>query len=81
MRNRKSEMAKNRIVTWGADDDITDLVDELNGAMAAVFDGRQCPRLTAVDTGSDTYAVIVSSGDITDADAPKVWDEAMTEIG
>jgi len=39
------------------------------------------PRLTAVDTGSDTYAVIVSSGDITDADAQKVWDEAMTEIG
>ena len=74
-------MTKKRIVTWDADGDITDLVDELNDAMAAVFDGRQCPRLTAVDTGSDTYAVIVSSGDITDADAQKVWDEAMTEIG
>ena len=74
-------MAKKRIVTWDADDDITDLVDELNDAMAAVFSGRQCPRLTAVDTGSDTYAVIVSPGDITDADAQKVWDEAMTEIG
>ena len=74
-------MAKKRIVTWDADGDITDLVDELNDAMAAVFDGRQCPRLTAVDTGSDTYAAIVSSGDITDADAQKVWDEAMTEIG
>jgi hypothetical protein len=81
MRNSKAKMTKNRIVTWDADDDITDLVDELNNAMAAVFDGRQCPRLTAVDTGSDTYAVIVSSGDITDADAQKVWDEAMTEIG
>jgi hypothetical protein len=49
-------MTKNRIITWDANDDITDLVDELN-------------------------AVIVSSGDITDADAQKVWDEAMTEIG
>jgi hypothetical protein len=74
-------MTKNRIVTWDPDDDITDLVDELNDAMAAVFNGRQCPRMSAVDTGSDTYAVIVSSGDITDADAQKVWDEAMTEIG
>ena len=71
-------MTKNRIVTWDPDDDITDLVDELNDAMAAVFNGRQCPRMS---TGSDTYAVIVSSGDITDADAQKVWDEAMTEIG
>ena len=26
-----TEMTKNRIVTWDADDDITDLVDELNG--------------------------------------------------
>ena len=74
-------MTKKRIVTWDEDDDITDLVDELNDAMAAEFSGRQCPRLTAVDTGSDTYAVIVSPGDITDADAQKVWDEAMTEIG
>ena len=66
---------------WDTDHDVTDLVDELNDAMAAVFDGRQCPHMTAVDSGSDTYAVIVSSGDITDADAQKVWDEAMTEIG
>ena len=39
--------------------------------MASVFDGRQCPRMTAVDTGSDTYAVIVSSRHITDADAQR----------
>jgi hypothetical protein len=32
-------MTKKRIVTWDADGDITDLVDELNDAMAAVFDG------------------------------------------
>jgi hypothetical protein len=51
--------------------------------MASVFDGRQCPRMTAVDTGSDTYAVIVSSSDITDADADaqKVWDDTMREVG
>jgi hypothetical protein len=49
--------------------------------MAAVFDGRQCPRMTAVDTGSDTYAVIVSSSHITDADAQKVWDDTMGEVG
>ena len=30
--NRKTEMAKKRIVTWDADGDITDLVDELNDA-------------------------------------------------
>ena len=41
-------MTKNRIVTWDTDHDITDLVDELNDAMASVFDGRQCPRMTAV---------------------------------
>jgi hypothetical protein len=46
-------------------------LDELNDAMEAVFDGRQCPRMTAVDTGSDTYAVIFSSSHITDADAQK----------
>ena len=48
--------------------------------MASVFDGGRCPRMTAVDTGSDTYAVIVSSGHITDADAQKVWDNAMREV-
>jgi hypothetical protein len=37
--------------------------------------------MTAVDTGSDTYAVIVSSSDITDADAQKVWDDTMREVG
>ena len=74
-------MTKNRIVTWDTDHDVTDLVDELNDAMAAVFEGRQCPRMTAVDTGSEMYGVIVSSGDITDADAQKVWDDAMVEVG
>ena len=74
-------MTKNRIVTWDTDHDVTDLVDELNDAMAAVFDGRQCPCMTAVDTGSEMYGVIVSSGDITDADAQKVWDDAMVEVG
>ena len=49
--------------------------------MASVFDGRQCPRMTAVDTGSDTYAVIVSSSHITDTDAQKVWDDTMREVG
>jgi hypothetical protein len=49
--------------------------------MASVFDGRQCPRMTAVDTGSHTYAVIVSSSHITDADAQKVWDDTMGEVG
>ena len=49
--------------------------------MASVFDGRQCPRMTAVDTGSETYAVIVSSNHITDTDAQKVWDDTMREIG
>ena len=44
-RENGTEMTKNR-------HDITDLVDELNDAMASVFDGRQCPRMTAVDTGS-----------------------------
>ena len=39
--------------------------------MASVFDGRQCPRMTAVDTGSETYAVIVSSNHITDTDAKR----------
>jgi hypothetical protein len=70
-----------RIVTRDTDHDITDLVDELNVAMASVFDGRQCPRMTAVDTGSDTCAVIVSSGHITDTDAPKVWNDTMREVG
>jgi hypothetical protein len=27
------------------------------------------------------YGVIVSSGDITDTDAQKVWDDAMVEVG
>ena len=74
-------MTKNRIVTWDTDCDITDLVDDLNDAMASVFDGRQCPRMTAVDTGSETYAVIVSSNHITDTDAQKVWDDTMREVG
>jgi hypothetical protein len=56
-------------------------LDELNDAMAAVFDGRQCPHMTALDTGSDTYAVIFSSSHITDADAQKVWDDTMGEVG
>jgi hypothetical protein len=54
-------MTKNRIVTWDTDHDITDLVDELNDAMASVFDGRQCPRMTAVDTGSANFTSSASS--------------------
>ena len=77
----RPEMTKNRIRTWDTDHDITDLVDELNDAMASVFDGRQCPRMTVVATGSDTYAVIVSSTHITDTDAQKMWDDTMREVG
>jgi hypothetical protein len=74
----------NRIVMWHEDtptDGFADFVDELNDAMAAAFDGRQCPRVTVVDTGSDMFGVVVSSGDIADADAQKVWDDAMVEVG
>jgi hypothetical protein len=45
------------------------------------FDGRQCPRVTVVDTGSDMFGVVVSSGEMNDANAQKVWDEAMVEVG
>jgi hypothetical protein len=74
----------NRIVMWHEDtatDGFADFVDELNDAMAVAFDGRQCPRVTVVDTGSDMFGVVVSSGDIADADAQKVWDDAMVEVG
>jgi hypothetical protein len=74
----------NRVVMWGeetATDGFADFIDELNDAMAAVFDGRQCPRVTVVDTGSDMFGVVVSSSDIKDAAAQKVWDDTMVEIG
>jgi hypothetical protein len=72
----------NRIVMWDeATDEFADFVDELNEAMAAVFAGRECPRVTVVDTGTDMFAVVVSSGDITDAAAQKVWDDANAEVG
>jgi hypothetical protein len=74
----------NRIVMWDettATDGFSDFVDEVNDAMAAVFDGRQCPRVTVVYTGSDMFGVVVSSGEINDANAQKVWDEAMVEVG
>jgi hypothetical protein len=74
----------NRIVLWDentATDGFADFVDELNDAMAAVFDGRQWPRVTVVDTGSDMFGVVVSSGDITDAAAQKVWDDGMVAVG
>ena len=72
---------KHRIVTWDTADDVTELVDELSEAIAAVFDGRQCPRIAAVDTGSDMLAVVVSPADIADANAQKFWDDAMAEVG
>jgi hypothetical protein len=78
-----TEMA-NRIVMWDEEtsaDGFADFVDELNDAMATVFDGPQCPHVTVVDTGSNMFAVIVSSKDITDAAAQKVWDDANVEIG
>jgi hypothetical protein len=74
----------NRVVMWEeetATDGFADFIDELNDAMAAVFDGRQCPRVTVVDTGSDMFGVVVSSNEIKDAAAQKVWDDAMVEIG
>jgi hypothetical protein len=77
------EMA-NRIVMWDEDtaaDGYADFVDELNDAMAAVFDARRCPRVTVVDTGSDMFGVVVSTGHIADATAQKVWDDAMVEVG
>jgi hypothetical protein len=57
---RKTEMTpttKHRMVTWDTADDVTELVDELNEAIASVFDGRQCPLIAAVNTGSDMFAV------------------------
>lgn len=74
----------NRIVIWDgttATDGFADFVDEVNDAMAAVFDGRECPRVIVVDTGSDVFGVVVSSGGMNDAIAQKVWDEAMVEVG
>jgi hypothetical protein len=72
----------NRIVMWDETaDEFADFVDELNEAMAAVFAGRECPRVTVVDTGTDMFAVVVSSGDITDAAAQKLWDDANAEVG
>jgi hypothetical protein len=74
----------NRIVMWDegtAADGFADFVDELNDAMAAVFDTRQCPRVTVVDTGSDMFGVVVSTGHIADAAAQRVWDDAMVEVG
>ena len=72
----------NRIVMWDeATDEFADFVDELNEAMAAVFAGRGCPRVTVVDTGTDMFAVVVSSGDISDAAAQKLWDDANAEVG
>ena len=70
---------KHRIVTWDTADDVTQLVDELNEAIAAVFNDRQCPRIAAVDTASDMLAVVVSPADITDAQT--IWDDAMAEVG
>ena len=72
---------KHCIVTWDTADDVTQLVDELNEAIAAVFNDRQCPRIAAVDTGSDMLAVVVSPADISDANAQKFWDDAMAEVG
>jgi len=46
-----------------------------------VFNDRQCPRIAAVDTGSDMLAVVVSPADIADANAQKFWDDAMAEVG
>jgi hypothetical protein len=74
----------NRIVMWDentATDGFADFIDELNDAMSAVFDGRQWPPVTVVDTGSDMFGVVVSSGEMNDATAQKVWDEAMVEVG
>jgi hypothetical protein len=57
----------NRIVMW---DEATD-----------EFSDWECPRVTVVDTGTDMFAVVVSSGDITDAAAQKMWDDANAEVG
>ena len=48
---------------------MTELVDELNEAIASVFDDRQCPLIAAVNTGYDMFAVVVASADIADAEA------------
>jgi len=75
-RRRKPNIASSRTA-----DDVTALVDALNEAIAAVFNDRQCPRIAAVDTGSDMLAVVVSPADISDANAQKFWDDAMAEVG
>ena len=73
-RRRKPNIPSSRTA-----DDVTALVDALNEAIAAVFNDRQCPRIAAVDTGSDMLAVVVSPADI--ADAQTIWDDAMVEVG
>jgi len=76
---KRGTETKRRIVMWKTADDVTALVDELNEAIAAVFNDGQWPRIAAVDTGSDMLAVVVSPADI--ADDQTIWDDAMAEVG
>ena len=47
---KQSRCRKLAIVTWHTEYDVTDLVDQFE-RRSGRFDGRQCPRMTAVDTG------------------------------
>jgi hypothetical protein len=53
---------------------------ELNSALKSVFNGKDCPAITEVESGGDVFVVVVSEKEISEADAQELYNE-LAEYG
>ena len=70
-------MNKCTVLAWDWKDQV-DLA-KLNQAISKVFDGRTCPEILEVDTGSDMAAIVVSSGPLGTKQAQGVFGRWLKE--
>lgn len=77
----ESKKVKVRVLTW----DWKEQPDfgEIGEAIKAVFDGKNCPIISCVDTESDQFAIVISPVPITSKEARKAyrkWEDNGEEV-
>ena len=50
-------------------------IEWLDKALADVFNGKNLPSITVVDSGGDSYYIVVSSDPLTEEQAQKVYEK------
>jgi hypothetical protein len=67
---------KTLFITWDVGESVD--VEELQDALNAVFDGKNCPHVAEVETPGDYYALAVSSQE--PEDVQKAFDDYLEDL-